>query len=121
MKIFAWKDRKHRNNKDGKDLGFIISNYVELKYEILYEKYEDIIDAQDFDVTISGARILGRDMKELIGTNQIALQTLKEILENEIIDEDNSLLARAIVEGGIRNYDIGYQALTNLLKGLNDE
>lgn len=120
MKIFAWKDRKYRMDKDGRDLGFILSNYVDLKYEVLYDKYADIIQSDDWDNIISGARILGRDMAEVIAGNEYALSHLKKILTEELEDEDNSLLAKVMCDGQSFNYQKSIRALAEMLRGLAD-
>jgi len=120
MKIFAWEDRKYKDNKDGRDLGFIIANYVELKQDIMYESHQDIIEADDFDIILSGARVLGRDMHDIISGNKIALDKIKQIVEKELEDEDNSLLARTMAIGQAFRYEKSYNALVELLKGLND-
>lgn len=119
MKVFAWKDRKHRTQKDGEDIGFIIANYVELKYDVLYEKYEDIIEAQDWDTTVSGARILGRDMGEIIKSNPVATTKLIEILKKELKDEDNSNMAK-VMSKSTAGYPKAYKALESLLQGIWD-
>lgn len=120
MKLFAWRDRKHRTDKDGKDMGFILGNYVDLKYEVLYEDYEDVIEADDFDTIISGARIMGRDMHEIIRGNELALGQLKKIIGDELVDEDNSLLARTMSSGSHFSYDNAYRALQQMLVGLEE-
>jgi len=120
MKLFAWKDRKQRIDKDGRDLGFILSNYVELKYEVLYEQYADIIESDNWDTITSGARILGRDMANVIIGNEYALHHLKNILTEELSDEDNSRLAKVMCDGQSFNYQKSVKALAEILKGLTD-
>lgn len=120
MKIFAWKDRKHKNNKDGMDIGFIINHYVDLKVDELYEQHDDIVAAEDFKLINASARILGRDIRELIQENEIALQRTCDILREELSDEENSLLARTMAHGGL-SYITTYDALTNLLQGIEDK
>ncbi|AZI26461.1 hypothetical protein EA772_14355 [Pedobacter sp. G11] len=120
MKIFAWKDRKHESNKDGMDIGFIINHYVDVKEDELYEQHDDIVAAEDFKLINASARILGRDIKELIQENKIALQRTCDILREELSDEENSLLARIMAHSGL-SYITTYDALTNLLQGIEDK
>lgn len=118
MKILAWNDRKHKDDKDGKDQGFILSNYIALKYEALYDDYQDIVESEDWDTITSCARILGRDIAKLLKDNPKALQKTSEIIEKELIDEDNSKLARSMSAGGNFNYTKSYRGLAELLIGL---
>ncbi len=32
-KVFAWKDRHDKDNKDADDIGFILANYLEIRQE----------------------------------------------------------------------------------------
>jgi hypothetical protein len=36
-----------------------------MKYEVLYDEHEDIMEATDFDRVVSTARIMGRDIYQL--------------------------------------------------------
>jgi predicted nucleotidyltransferase len=118
MKILAWNDRKHKDDKDGKDQGFILSNYIELKYDVLYDEYQDIVESDDWDAITSCARMLGRDIGKLLKSNPKALAKTYEIIEKELIDEDNSKLAKSMSAGGNFNYTKSYNALSKLLTGL---
>ena len=120
MKILAWNDRKHKDDKDGKDQGFILSNYIELKYDVLYDDYQDIVEGDDWDTITSCARMLGRDIAKLLKDNPIALEKTCEIIEKELIDEDNSKLAKSMSAGGNFNYTKSYKGLTELLTGLKE-
>lgn len=63
LKLFAWVDR--RAHKDASDLAYFIANYFDLGNENrLYEENQDLLD-DDFDYTLSGCRLLGRDLKDL--------------------------------------------------------
>lgn len=63
LKLFAWVDR--RAQKDASDFAYFIANYFDLGNENrLYEENQDLLD-EDFDYTLSGCRLLGRDLKNL--------------------------------------------------------
>jgi predicted nucleotidyltransferase len=118
MKILAWNDRKHKDDKDGKDQGFILSNYIELKYDVLYDQYKDIVESDDWDTITSCARMLGRDIADLLKDNGKALETTCGIIERELIDKDNSRLAKSMSVGGCFTYTKSYRGLNELLTGL---
>ena len=120
MKIYAWNDRKYKDDKDGRDQGFILANYIELKYEVLYDEHEDIFNGEDWDIINSCARILGRDIAKLLKNNPKAIQKTILIIENELEDEEHSYLARSLSAGGGFDYNRAYKALQELLKGIRD-
>lgn len=120
MKIYAWNDRKYKDDKDGRDQGFILANYIEFKYEVLYDEHEDIVNSEDWDIITSCARILGRDIAKLLKNNPKAIQKTILIIENELEDEEHSYLARSLSAGGGFDYNRAYKALQELLKGIRD-
>jgi predicted nucleotidyltransferase len=120
MKLLAWHDRGQQDNRDGKDLGFILGNYIELKYEDLYALHEDLMTAPDFDRFIVTAQILGRDIFDLLKANPTALKQINSILMSETIDEDYSRLAACLKDGGISSYTIAYKCIQAIIKGLSD-
>jgi predicted nucleotidyltransferase len=120
MKLLAWHDRGRGDNRDGKDLGFILANYIDLKYEDLYGLHEDLMTDDNFDRFVTTARIMGRDIYELLKTNAAALEQIKQILVTETEDEEYSRLALCIKEGGGLSYPLAYRSLVALLKGLGD-
>ena len=63
LKLFAWVGRKAQ--KDAGDFAYIIANYFDLGNENrLYEENKDLLN-ETFDYTLSGCRLLGRDLKDL--------------------------------------------------------
>ena len=121
MKILAWQDRGRWDNRDGKDLGFILANYIEMKYEDLYSLHEDLIQEDDFDRIVTTARIIGRDIFDLLKTNPLALAQIKDILRNETEDEDYSRMALSLKDGGYFSYPIAYKCLDAMIRGIEDE
>lgn len=120
MKLLAWHDRGLRDNRDGKDLGFILANYIELKYDDLYTLHEDLMMADTFDRFVTTAQIMGRDIYELLKANVAALGHINKILSLETIDEEYSKLAICLKEGGIPTYAIAYKCIQAMIKGLAD-
>ncbi|MDB5023594.1 MAG: hypothetical protein JWP78_1349 [Mucilaginibacter sp.] len=98
---------------DGKDIGFILANYIDLKYEDLYILHGDLMRDDAFDRFVTTARIMGRDIYELLKTNPIAVEQIKQILITETIDEQYSRLAISIKDGG-RNLSLGLQMPSGL-------
>ena len=120
MKFFAWKDRKHQTDKDAKDLAFILANYLDLKKDLLYDKYLDIATDENYDTIISAGRVLGRDINEILFTNPIVLNQVRKIIEQELMDEDESLLARKMASATQFNYAKSYSVLKSILAGIDD-
>jgi predicted nucleotidyltransferase len=122
LKIFAWNDRSvEQKIKDAKDLCLIITTYLEAgNRERLYEEHSDIFNKVD-DYEIGGARLLGRDISNIAGSN--VLQRLNEILKD---DKLNALAKDMAKFEGLLLDDEDYKTerckelLLSLLNGLKD-
>ena len=121
MKLLAWKDRGLKDNRDGKDLGFILANYIEMKYEDLYAAHEDLMTAPDFDRVVTTARIMGRDIGDLLKNNKVALRQIYVILETATADDEYSRLALSMKDGGLISYKTAYNAIIALMTGISDK
>lgn len=76
MKLISWNDNASRRKKDAADILLIIENYLDAgNIERLYDEEVDLIDVDDFDYVIAGARLLGRDIAK-----SCRPETLKDLL-----------------------------------------
>ena len=58
LKVFAWKDRHDRDNKDADDIGFILANYLEIHRKGSLEHY-DIVYPENHTVLTGAGTMLG--------------------------------------------------------------
>lgn len=62
LKLFAWNDRGLSENKDARDLFFLLSRYADAgNAGRLYDEAFPILEACGFDPSLAGARLLGQD------------------------------------------------------------
>lgn len=68
MKLISWKDRYPERKKDAADFEFIIRNYIDAgNFERIYGGDEsDILEVDDPDYELMGARLLGRDVAGIL-------------------------------------------------------
>lgn len=115
LKLIAWNDRKFITAKDAEDLGIIFFNYNELFPNELFEEYSYLIDVPDYDYILTGISILAIKLKTFISHSDELKYQIISILESELAEKDNSLLARKINE--IEKYEYSYK----ILKTIRDE
>lgn len=88
LKIIAWEDR-HRCSpqKDAADLNLILRNYLSIpaNTQRLWTQFAEWTAAPDFDYEHSGARMVGYDIRRLIGDE--GLGRLQRILAAQL-DQD---------------------------------
>lgn len=83
LKIVSWHDRPFpERQKDATDLALILSNYLQtFDMDDLYENEAALIVAEDHELELVGARLLGRDIQCL--ANHRSLTTVRDILNQE--------------------------------------
>jgi predicted nucleotidyltransferase len=94
LKLMAWKDRSSEHSKDAIDLAFILRWYLNAGHtERLAEEHSDLLD-EDFDFERSGARMLGRDVANIVSAQ--SKQMLDEILSEETGEQEIYRLVEAM-------------------------
>ncbi len=119
LKLISWKDRAPGNTRDAIDLIFIIRSYLDIgNNERLHEEHPELID-EDFDYIRTGARLLGRDIANvLIGE---AIERFKHILEEQTAEGDKYPLVEDMTGRGSReDFDENLALLKSLKQGILD-
>jgi predicted nucleotidyltransferase len=71
LKITAWKDRKHSHpGRDAGDLLLYLRHYMDCdNIDRAAQDHRDLFNTADYDHEVTGARLLGRDIANLINKN----------------------------------------------------
>ncbi len=82
LKLISWVDRPYERERDAQDLWFVMKNYLDAgNEERLFAENNPHLDLlENFDVELTGARLFGRDVAELLNdeTRQILQKALSE-------------------------------------------
>jgi len=115
LKVFAWKDRHQKDNKDADDIGFILANYLEIHREASLEYYE-IVYPENHKVLTGGGSMLGIHVAEVLPDFPEVKKAIIEILMSELDKKEGSQLINQILETNRMIYfnDI-YTSLQNIL------
>lgn len=94
LKIAAWYDRQRdSDNRDAQDLALYMQKYLDCgNFDHAAANHPDIFEDDDYDHEIAGARLLGRDIAELLDAQGID-RCLKVLLPEADADA-RMLLAR---------------------------
>ncbi len=94
LKITAWQDRKLTHpGRDAGDLMLYLGHYLDCDmYDHAARYYPDVFDAPDFAHEVAGARILGRDLRQLL--DEAATARVLAILQPEADEQGQRLLAQ---------------------------
>ena len=112
--IIAWQDRKYSTKKDREDIGIILYNYNDFYPNHLFDNFSELIDRPDYDYIKTGAILLGKRINIFLENYPILKKEVKTILEDEIKNEDNCLLAHNLGEN--RGYSENYKMLSAFYK-----
>lgn len=94
LKITAWQDRKLTHpGRDAGDLMLYLRHYLDCgNYDHAAQHHADLFEAADYEHEVTGARLLGRDLRQLL--DEAATQRVLDILRPEADDQGPRLLAR---------------------------
>lgn len=115
LKVFAWKDRHHKSNKDADDIGFILANYLEIHRESSLEYY-DVVYSENHTVLTGGGSMLGIHVAEMLAEYPEVRTVFNGILQVEFERKEESLLINQILETHRKmTYEDVYASLENII------
>lgn len=114
MKVISWNDRYPERSKDAEDLLFLMENYAEAgNLDRLYDNEVELLQAEGFDQTLAGIRLLGRDMASMATT--ATGEAIKVILATETGEQQRYRLAQDMARGS-RMHDRFDEILTKIMR-----
>lgn len=114
MKLISWNDRYPARPKDAEDLLFLMDHYAEAGNEDrLYEDELELMQAEGFDQTLAGIRLLGRDLASV--TTEATAEVIRSILAAETDEQGRLRLVQDIAQG-IRLHDRADELIGKLMK-----
>jgi predicted nucleotidyltransferase len=120
LKIVAWYDRNASTSKDADDLGFILLNYFNINENRIIEQHSDLYDDTDFTLTTAGARLIGRDIADILKDSPSTKQKIMDILNNELQKQEESKLINQILETNrIFKFEETLKCIQNITVELN--
>jgi predicted nucleotidyltransferase len=117
MKVISWNDRYPERSKDAEDLLFLMENYAEAgNLDRIYDNEVELLQAEKFDQTLVGIRLLGRDMASM--ATVATSKAVKAILETETGEQQRYRLVQDMARGS-RMHD-RFDELLNKVKKLTE-
>ncbi len=122
LKLIAWHGRHHEfPTKDAVDMATLLKYYFQAgNEERLFNAHSDLMETEAFDYEFAGARLLGRDMADIMSS-----QTKKTVLDiltvNTNPDENDGLIIAIIDYLPDKSYERALKLLQNLRKGILDK
>ncbi len=98
LKLIAYDDRPEKRTQDPQDIVQIIENYFEVEKEMIWEEHHDLFD-EDSELIEIGARVIGREINQIISENRTLKERVLNILSLEKQVQKN--MAEAMVHGDL--------------------
>ena len=121
LKIIAWRDRHNEfPTKDAVDIATLLKYYSDAgNDERLFDEHSDLVEIENFEFELSGARMLGRDMAKIMSpqTKEMVLDILALHTDP---DKNDSLINAITIYLPDKNYESGLKLLQNLKTGILD-
>lgn len=122
LKLIAWDERPRERAHDTQDLCFTLRTYFEVRLDTIVERHADLFDEDDFNRPLVSARAYGREVASLLRKNDALREHVIHILERETADIHQSSLTDAMnATGCYPEYDMRFDSITALLKGIREE
>lgn len=119
LKLVAWSDRRYTTNKDAGDMGFILSNYLEIYRDRSMEYYEEIY-TEDHTIFSGGATLLGKDIANILVKYPNEKESLANILNEEIDQKEESSLINQMIETHSQlKYEVVLKCMKNIVAQLS--
>ena len=117
LKLIAYDDRPEKRTQDPQDIAQIVENYFEVEKEMIWEEHHDLFD-DDSGLIEIGARVIGREIKQIINENEALKERVLSILSLE--KQVQKSMAEAMLHGDL-TLDIVEGWLTLIKKEIEEE
>lgn len=117
LKLISWKERGAKNNRDARDLAFLLENYHQAgNFDRLYQEDYDIMEELNHNIREAGARLLGRDVAAIVKPE--TREVIYRILEEEI-NKDGQLNLVTDIRRSRHSFDDDFDTYLTLLNEFN--
>jgi predicted nucleotidyltransferase len=122
MKIISWEEKYPERKKDAEDLLLIMHKYEEAgNFDRIYDREQDLLQEENFDVTYASIRLLGRDMARISDAG--TLRTIRTILGVETGEQSQYRLVADMIRGSFSygdSFDEILRQVEKLKKGIDE-
>lgn len=120
LKLIAYDDRPEVRQKDITDINQIINNYFEIESDLIYEHHNDLFDDQNTDLLLLAARVLGRQMKQIIANSPELEERIIRVLRNATDNSEKSRIPELMMRGTDKTVEEVIVVLSEIINGMND-
>lgn len=120
LKLISYDDRPEQRFKDPRDIAGIIQHYFDLQSDNIYENHSDLFEFENFTIQKAGARVIGREIKTIIGSNALLKERITGILTEHIYQAEKSVFIRNMQTGDNFVLSVAMDWLNEIQKGITE-
>lgn len=123
LKLVAWSEDPHRRKQDPIDVGAVMMNYSDVADDLLFTEHADLLEDPSFDVSVAGARILGRDVAPLLRNDELKTLVLNLLRANTADDYESPFvqgMGQGPGQGDYRDFSFRLRCLRALRAGVEE-
>jgi len=120
LKLLAREDRPEIRKDDIKDIGTLLQHFFSMYSEQIYENHSDLFSRLDIDLTEVGARVMGREMKQISTRNPKLHNRLTTLLHENTQDMRTSKIALLLSQFFDNTVETNIRLLLAILVGLQE-
>ncbi|WP_019991354.1 nucleotidyl transferase AbiEii/AbiGii toxin family protein [Rudanella lutea] len=120
LKLIAYDDRPEHRTKDILDIGAILRHYFDITEDDIYENHIDLFSDNEFDITLTAARVLGRQMAPIVALSDELRQRIDQIINHQINLGEQSPVADLLVQNSRWSISFALNVLRQLQRGMGE-
>lgn len=120
LKLLAWEDRPEIRKDDIKDFGTLLQHFFSMYSEQIYEHHSDLFGSLDIDLKEVGARVMGREMKQISMRNPKLHNRLTTLFHENTQDMRTSKIALLLSQFFDNTVETNIKLLSAILTGLQE-
>lgn len=120
LKFIAYDDRPEHRSKDILDISAILRHYFDIVEDDIYQNHNDLFSDDEFDITLTAARVMGRQMAPIVALSDALRQRINQIIDRQINLDEQSPVAELLVRGSRWSVSYALNLLRQLRRGLGE-
>jgi len=120
LKLIAYDDRPEHRSKDIIDISAILRNYFDIVEDDIYENHNDLFSDDEFDITLTAARVLGRQMAPIVALSNALRQRIDQIIDRQISLDEQSPVAELLARDSRWSITYALNVLQQVKNGLSE-
>lgn len=120
LKFIAYDDRPEHRSKDILDIGAILRHYFDIVEDDIYQNHNDLFSDDEFDITLTAARVMGRQMAPIVALSEALHQRIERIIDHQINLDEQSPVAELLVRDGRWSVSYALNLLRQLRRGMGE-